>query len=44
MTGYAAEEVLSKTPRILQGPKTDRGELNGCATTSLGESRSRAGT
>jgi len=24
MTGYAAEEVLGKTPRILQGPKTDR--------------------
>ncbi len=24
MTGYSAEEVLGKTPRILQGPKTDR--------------------
>lgn len=24
MTGYAREEVLGKTPRILQGPKTDR--------------------
>ena len=24
MTGYTQEEVLHKTPRILQGPKTDR--------------------
>jgi len=24
MTGYSAEEVLGKTPGILQGPKTDR--------------------
>ncbi len=24
MTGYAPQEVLGKTPRILQGPKTDR--------------------
>jgi PAS domain S-box-containing protein len=24
MTGYAAEEVIGKTPRILQGPRTDR--------------------
>ena len=28
MTGYSAEEVIDKTPRILQGPKTDRGVLN----------------
>ncbi|MEO8885148.1 MAG: PAS domain S-box protein [Mucilaginibacter sp.] len=27
MTGYTAEEVLGKTPRILQGPKTDKDEL-----------------
>lgn len=27
MTGYAAEEVVGETPRILQGPKTDRGVL-----------------
>lgn len=27
MTGYAAEEVVGKTPRILQGPKTDRAAL-----------------
>ncbi len=27
MTGYAAEEVLGKTPRILQGPRTDRNVL-----------------
>lgn len=24
MTGYSLEEILGKTPRILQGPKTDR--------------------
>ncbi len=28
MTGYTAEEVIGKTPRILQGPKTDRAELD----------------
>ncbi|WP_333600842.1 PAS domain S-box protein [Flavobacterium sp.] len=28
MTGYTSEEVIGKTPRILQGPKTDREELN----------------
>jgi PAS domain S-box-containing protein len=27
MTGYSAEEVLGKTPRILQGPKSDKAEL-----------------
>ncbi|WP_416668552.1 PAS domain S-box protein [Egbenema bharatensis] len=27
MTGYAPEEVIGKTPRILQGAKTDRAEL-----------------
>ncbi|MEC3966221.1 PAS domain S-box protein [Flagellimonas halotolerans] len=27
LTGYGAEEVIGKTPRILQGPKTDREEL-----------------
>lgn len=27
MTGYTAEEVIGKTPRILQGPKSDRTEL-----------------
>jgi PAS domain S-box-containing protein len=27
MTGYSVEEVMGKTPRILQGPKTDRTEL-----------------
>jgi PAS domain S-box-containing protein len=27
MTGYAAEEVLGKTPRLLQGPHTDRAVL-----------------
>jgi PAS domain S-box-containing protein len=27
MTGYTAEEVIGKTPRILQGPKTDQAEL-----------------
>ncbi|MEJ7913717.1 MAG: PAS domain S-box protein [Chitinophagaceae bacterium] len=28
MTGYSSEEVIGKTPRMLQGPKTDRNELN----------------
>ncbi len=28
MTGYDAEEVIGKTPRILQGPKTHRGMLD----------------
>ena len=27
MTGYTAAEVIGKTPRILQGPKTDKKEL-----------------
>ena len=27
MTGYTAEEVMGKSPRILQGPKTDKKEL-----------------
>ena len=28
MTGYTWEEVIGKTPRMLQGPKTDRSVLN----------------
>jgi len=28
MTGYTAEEVLGKTPRILQGPNSDKEELS----------------
>ncbi len=28
MTGYTAEEVIGKTPRILQGPNSDRAALN----------------
>ena len=28
MTGYTKEEVIGKTPRILQGPKTDRKQLD----------------
>ena len=27
MTGYSAAEVIGKTPRILQGPKSDKAEL-----------------
>ena len=27
MTGYTAEEVIGKSPRILQGPKSDKNEL-----------------
>lgn len=28
LTGYSAEEVIGKTPRILQGPKSDKAELS----------------
>lgn len=28
MTGYSAKELIGKTPRILQGPRTDRAVLN----------------
>jgi len=28
MTGYTSEEVIGRSPRFLQGPKTDRNELN----------------
>lgn len=28
LTGYSKEEVIGKTPRILQGPETDRKELD----------------
>ncbi len=28
MTGYAPEEVIGRTPRLLQGPKTDRAVLD----------------
>ncbi len=31
-TGYSREQVLGKTPRILQGPNTQRPELNRVAT------------
>jgi len=38
MTGYSREEVLQKTPRILQGPKSDRVMLQQLrATLSRGE-------
>jgi PAS domain S-box-containing protein len=32
MTGYTAEEVMGKSPRILQGPKTDQNELKSLST------------
>jgi len=32
MTGYTSEEVIGKTPRILQGPKTDKNELKKLST------------
>ncbi len=35
-TGYTAEEVIGKTPRIFQGPKTDRAILDG-VRAQLGE-------
>jgi len=28
MTGYTSKEVIGRSPRFLQGPKTDRNELN----------------
>lgn len=28
MTGYQPEEIIGKTPRVLQGPKTDRAQLD----------------
>jgi diguanylate cyclase (GGDEF)-like protein/PAS domain S-box-containing protein len=28
MTGYSREEIIGQSPRILQGPKTDRGTLD----------------
>ncbi len=28
MTGYSKEEVMGRSPRLLQGPETDRNELN----------------
>ena len=28
LSGYAREELIGKTPRIMQGPKTDRSELD----------------
>ncbi len=38
VTGYTAEEVIGKTPRILQGPKTERAVLDGVrAQLSSGE-------
>ena len=43
MTGYSREEILHKTPRMLQGPKSDRAMLQiSCATRSAEESRSPA--
>ena len=33
MTGYTAEEVIGKTPRILQGPKSDTSELKRLSDT-----------
>ncbi|HAA26515.1 MAG TPA: histidine kinase [Cyanobacteria bacterium UBA8553] len=35
MTGYLCEEVIGKTPRILQGPKTDRTQLDKIRTALL---------
>ena len=33
MTGYTAEEVMGKTPRLLQGPKSDKKELKKLGAT-----------
>ena len=38
MTGYTPEEIIGKTPRLLQGPRTDRAVLNRLrATLERGE-------
>jgi PAS domain S-box-containing protein len=44
ITGYSSEEALGKTPRILQGPKTERTILNGMRAqlASGGEFRGEA--
>jgi PAS domain S-box-containing protein len=34
MTGYTREEIIGKTPALLHGPRTDRGEL-ACSIQSL---------
>ena len=39
MTGYSRSDILGKTPRILQGPKTDRDML-----TRLRETISKGGS
>jgi len=36
MTGYRAEEVVGKSPRILQGPDTDRAALDRIRNSLLG--------
>ena len=38
ITGYSEEEILGKSPSILQGPKTDRAELDRLSQ-SLSEGR-----
>ena len=35
MTGYRADEVIGQTPRLMQGPKTDRAELRRIRTELL---------
>src|SRR5262249_39256782 len=44
MTGYSAEEVMGKTPRILQGPKTDRAVLQHLRETLMRGEASRGET
>ncbi len=42
-TGYTPDEVIGRTPRLLQGPKTERRSI-ACGASSPEESRSTAGT
>lgn len=35
VTGYSANEIIGKSPRILQGPKTDRAELDKIKTALI---------
>lgn len=45
MSGYTAEEIVGQTPRVLQGPRTERAELDRLkATLKAGEPSSNEAT
>ena len=43
MTGYGVEEIVGQTPRILQGPKTDRGLLDRLRATNWQQAKAFTG-